>query len=170
MTPWIAAYQVSLSFTNSQGLLKLMSIESVIRPTISSSVVPFSPCLQSFPASGSFPTSWLFTSSVLFQRFKDKSSPSSAQWTFFLPLPGLLAWYQTALGQSQVQEGALLAQQLKRQNVAPGEWTCVDSTASVTSQGFYSEENEDDGQMPRQNYHFKRHMHPYVHSNIIHNS
>ena len=31
-------------------------------PTISSSVVPFSSCLQSFPASGSFPVSWLFTS------------------------------------------------------------------------------------------------------------
>ena len=30
-------------------------------PTISSSVVPFSSCLQSFPASGSFPMSWLFT-------------------------------------------------------------------------------------------------------------
>ena len=30
--------------------------------TISSSVVPFSSCPQSFPASGSFPTSWLFTS------------------------------------------------------------------------------------------------------------
>ena len=29
-------------------------------PTISSSVVPFSSCLQSFPASGSFPMSWLF--------------------------------------------------------------------------------------------------------------
>ena len=28
-------------------------------PTISSSVVPFSSCLQSFPASGSFPVSWL---------------------------------------------------------------------------------------------------------------
>ena len=32
------------------------------RPTISSSVVPFSSCLQSFPASGSFPVSQLFTS------------------------------------------------------------------------------------------------------------
>ena len=32
-------------------------------PTISSSVVPFSSCLQSFPASGSFPMSQLFTSS-----------------------------------------------------------------------------------------------------------
>ena len=28
---------------------------------ISSSVAPFSVCLQSFPASGSFPVSWLFT-------------------------------------------------------------------------------------------------------------
>ena len=31
-------------------------------PTISSSVVPFSSCLQSFPAPGSFPMSQLFTS------------------------------------------------------------------------------------------------------------
>jgi len=31
-------------------------------PTISSSVVPFSSCFQSFPASGSFPMSQLFTS------------------------------------------------------------------------------------------------------------
>ena len=31
-------------------------------PTISSSVVPFSPCLLSFPASGSFPVSQLFAS------------------------------------------------------------------------------------------------------------
>ena len=31
-------------------------------PTISSSVIPFSSCLQSFPASGSFPKSQLFTS------------------------------------------------------------------------------------------------------------
>ena len=31
-------------------------------PTISTSVIPFSSCLQSFLASGSFPMSWLFTS------------------------------------------------------------------------------------------------------------
>ena len=31
-------------------------------PTISCSVVPFSSCPQSFPASGSFPMSWLFAS------------------------------------------------------------------------------------------------------------
>ena len=30
VTPWIAAHQASLSITNSQSLLKLMSIESVM--------------------------------------------------------------------------------------------------------------------------------------------
>jgi len=39
-----------------------MSIESVMHPTISSSVVPFFSCLQSFPASGSLQMSQLFAS------------------------------------------------------------------------------------------------------------
>ena len=39
------------SFTISQSLLKLMFIESVMNPTISSSAAPFSSCPQSFPAS-----------------------------------------------------------------------------------------------------------------------
>ena len=56
--PWTAAYQASLSIVNSQSLLKLMSIESVM--PVSSSVIPFSSCLQSFPASGSFPMSQFF--------------------------------------------------------------------------------------------------------------
>ena len=38
------------------------SIDQWCHPTISFSVVPFSSCLQYFPASGSFPMSWLFTS------------------------------------------------------------------------------------------------------------
>ena len=59
VTPWTAACQASLSFTVSQSLLKFMSIES---STISSSVIPFSSCLQSFAASGSFLMSMLFTS------------------------------------------------------------------------------------------------------------
>ena len=45
-----------------QSLLKLMSIESVIPSTISSSVIPFSSFPQSFLASGSFPMSQLFAS------------------------------------------------------------------------------------------------------------
>ena len=49
-TPWIGACQASLSITNSRSLLKLMTIELGCHPTISSSVVPFSSHLQSFPA------------------------------------------------------------------------------------------------------------------------
>jgi len=60
-TPWTAARQTSLSFAISQSLLKLISIELVML-SISSSAIPFSFCLQSFPASGSFPMSRLFTS------------------------------------------------------------------------------------------------------------
>ena len=58
-TPWTAACQASLSIISSRSSLKLMSI---CHPTISSSVVPFSSCLQSFPASGSFPMSQFFAS------------------------------------------------------------------------------------------------------------
>ena len=39
------------------------SLNRWCHPTTSSSVAPFSSCLQSFPASGSFPMIWLFASS-----------------------------------------------------------------------------------------------------------
>ena len=61
VNPWTTARQASLSITNSQNLLKLMSIELVM-PSISSSVVPFSSHLQSFPVSGSFQMSQFFAS------------------------------------------------------------------------------------------------------------
>ena len=44
-------------------------------PTISSSAIPFSSCLQSFPASGSFPMSQFFTSGS--QRIRASASVSS---------------------------------------------------------------------------------------------
>ena len=76
VTPWIATHQASLSFTISQSLSKLKSIEFKFielnglesfndwmdHPIISSSVIPFSSCLQSFPASGSFLMNQHFTS------------------------------------------------------------------------------------------------------------
>ena len=62
VTPWTAARQASLSFTNSQSLLKLSSIESVTPSNhlilCGSLLLP----LQSFPPSGSFPMSQLCTS------------------------------------------------------------------------------------------------------------
>ena len=61
VTPWTAARQASLFITNSQSLLKLMSIELVMS---SNHLFLCHPLLhlQSFPAQGSFPTSQLFTS------------------------------------------------------------------------------------------------------------
>ena len=53
LPPGTATCQASLSISYSWGLLKLTSIESVMPPTISSSVIPFSSNPQSFPASGS---------------------------------------------------------------------------------------------------------------------
>ena len=58
----LQAHQASLSFTIFQGLLKFISIGRWCHPTILSSVIPFSSCLQSFPASVSFPMSQLFIS------------------------------------------------------------------------------------------------------------
>ena len=64
-------------------------------PTISSSVIPFSPCLQSFPESGSFPLNQLFTSggqsigasasaSVLPMNTQDWSSLGWTDWISLL--------------------------------------------------------------------------------------
>ena len=61
-SPWITVHQASLFITNSWSLLKLMCIESEMPSIISFSVVPFSSCLQSFPATGSFPISQFFAS------------------------------------------------------------------------------------------------------------
>ena len=62
VTPWTAAHQASLSITQSWSLLKLMSIESVMPSNHLILVIPFSSCLQSFPASGSFLMSQFFPS------------------------------------------------------------------------------------------------------------
>ena len=81
-TPWTAALQASLSFTISQGLLKLVSAEMWCHPTISSSVACFSSCPQSFPASGSFPMSWLFTSGGQSTEASASASVSVFEWIF----------------------------------------------------------------------------------------
>ena len=61
-------------------------------PTISSSVIPFSSCLQSFPASGSFPISQLFASGGQSTGASASASvlPISIQGWFPLRLTGLI--------------------------------------------------------------------------------
>ena len=79
-TPWIAARQASLSITNSQSLFKFMFIESVCHPAILSSVVPFSSCLQSFPASGLF--QWVSSSHEVAKVLEFQLQHQSFQWIF----------------------------------------------------------------------------------------
>ena len=65
VTPWTATCQASLSITNSWGLLKLMSIESVMPSNhliLCHPLLLLCLLLQSFPASGSFQMSQLFAS------------------------------------------------------------------------------------------------------------
>ena len=101
MTPWTEAHQASLSITNSQSLLKLMSIEPVMssnhlilcHPLLPPSIFPsiFSSPLQSFLASSSFQMSQLFTSdgqnigvsastSVLPMNIQDRSPLGRTGW------------------------------------------------------------------------------------------
>ena len=61
-TPWTTACQASLSITNSQVYSSSHPSSWWCHPTISSSVSPFSSCLQFFPALRSFQMSQLFAS------------------------------------------------------------------------------------------------------------
>ena len=61
-TPWTAAHQASLSITNSRSYPNLCPLSQWCHLTISSSVVPFSSCPLSFPASVSFQMSQIFRS------------------------------------------------------------------------------------------------------------
>ena len=93
-TPWIAARQASLSITNSQSSSDSRPSSQWCHPAISSSVVAFSSCPQSLPASETFPMSQLFTwggqstgvsASVSFPPKKSQGwSPS--EWTGWISL------------------------------------------------------------------------------------
>ena len=61
VTSWTAACQASLAITN-RACSYSWPLSQWHHPTISSSVTPFSSCLQSLPTSGSFQMSQLFTS------------------------------------------------------------------------------------------------------------
>ena len=92
-TPWTAARKASLSITNSQSLLKLMSIELVM-PSCNLILCCSLLLLPSvFPASGSFPLNQFFTSGG--QRIGVSASasvlPMNIQDWFPLGLTGLIS-------------------------------------------------------------------------------
>ena len=93
-TPWIAAHQVSLSITNFRSSLNLSPLSQWCHPAISSSVIPFSSCPQSIPASESFPMNQLFTwggqstgaSAVASFLPKNTQDLSPLEWTGWISL------------------------------------------------------------------------------------
>ena len=95
-TPWTAACQSSLSVTNSGAHPNSCPLSQWCHPTISSSVIPFSSYLQSFPASGSFPMSQFFESGSQSIGVSASTSvlPMNIQdwfplgWTGWIPLQG----------------------------------------------------------------------------------
>ena len=96
-TPWIAARQSSLSITNFRSSSNSHPLSRWCHPAISSSVVPFSSCPQSLPASESFPMSQLFawgsrnTGISALASFLPKSTQhwSPSEWTGWISLQSM---------------------------------------------------------------------------------
>ena len=62
VTPWTAACQASCPSPSPRVCSNSCPLSQWCHPTISSSLIPFFSCPQSFPTSGSFPISRLFAS------------------------------------------------------------------------------------------------------------
>ena len=97
-TPWTAALQASLSITNSWSCSNSCPSGRWCHPAISSFVVPFSSCLQSFPASGSFqmsqfikwPKYWSFSFSISPSNEHSGLIPFRMDWLDLLAVQGTL--------------------------------------------------------------------------------
>ena len=79
-TPWTAACQTSLSLTISRICPNSCPLNRWAHPTISSSVVSFFSCLQTFPAPGSFRMSW--SSHQVAKVLELQLQHQSFQWVF----------------------------------------------------------------------------------------
>ena len=91
VTPWTTTGQASLSFTSPGACSNSCPWSQWCYPTISSSVVPFSSCLQPFPASGSFPMSQLFASGGQSIGASTSVLPMNIQGWFPLGWTGLIS-------------------------------------------------------------------------------
>ena len=104
-------------------------------PTVSSSVIPFSSCPQSFPASGSFPMSQLSTSggqsigvsastSVLPMNTQDWSPLGWTGWISFSPRDSQV-FSNNTVQKHQIFSGNLMASKLHGWMASPTRWTWV---------------------------------------------
>ena len=88
--PWAAARQASLAITTPRDYLNWCPLSRWSHLTISSSVIPFSSCLQPFLALGSFPMSQFFTSDGQSIRVSASVLPMNIQDWFPLGLTGTI--------------------------------------------------------------------------------
>ena len=95
-TPWTATCQATCPSPSPGVCSDSCPLIRWCRSTISSSLIPFSSCLQSFPASGSFPMSWLFTSGDQSTGASASASvlPMSIQGWFLLGLTSSISFKQ----------------------------------------------------------------------------
>ena len=119
VTPWTTAHQAPRPSPTPGVYLNLCPLSRWCHPTISSSVVPFSSCPQSCPASGSFQISQLFTSGGQSIGFSASASvlPRNTQdwfplgWTAWISLQskGLSKVFSNTTGQKHQFFGAQLS-------------------------------------------------------------
>ena len=93
VTQWTPVHQASCAPPTPRTCSNSCSSSQWCYPTILSSVVPFSSCLQSFPASGSFPMSQFFASGGQSIGVSASASvlPMNIQNWFLLGLTGLFS-------------------------------------------------------------------------------
>ena len=86
VTPWTVAHQASLSIKTPGVHTNPCPSSRWCHPTISSSVIPFSSCPQSFPASGSFLMSQFFLISCQSIRVSASASVFTMNIQVWFPL------------------------------------------------------------------------------------
>ena len=122
-TSWTAARQASLSVTNSQSLLKLTSIKSVMPSNhLILCCHSLSSHLQSFPASGSFPMSQFFESGGQNNGASASASvlPMNIQDWFPLGLTGWISFKDPNKAGNIGQQWAVSPQSLKERGQREG--------------------------------------------------
>ena len=100
VTPWTAHARLPCPSPSPRVGTNSCPSSQWCHPTISSSVVPFSSCLQSFPASGSFPVSQFFASGGQSIGASDSVSVLPINIQDWSPL-GLTGFYQLFVSHSE---------------------------------------------------------------------
>ena len=122
MTPWTAALQASLSSPSPGTHSNSCPLSWWCHSSSSSSVIPFSSCLQSFPASGSFQMSQYFVSGSQSTGVSVLASvlPMNIQDWFPLRWTGWISWQSKGLSRvfsnATVQEHQFFSAQFSSQS------------------------------------------------------